>query len=123
MIKLKSSTGKVHIKQRGNGTLCNGWFRLMYPTATKTNAPVTCKSCLNILNRNNPNREESLMLAESFLPDSKEPINTKICFGSKVNSVQTFFKTKAEKYAYIKGVKDALLKIRASYVTINGERI
>jgi hypothetical protein len=117
MIRVKSNTGKVHVKQGETGTLCNGWSDYSYSSYQRTDEPVTCKHCLKISKRQSP------VTAKSFLSDSEKQISVKVFFGSKVNSVQTFFETKAEKAAYIKGVRDALLKMRASYITINGEKI
>jgi hypothetical protein len=130
MIKLKSSTGKVHIgigdTNRG-GVLCNSYLgpSVFYNFFTtnkliRTDEKVTCKSCLKILNSNNPNRKESLVIAESFMSDSEEPIKVKVRFGSRVNSITTFFDTKAEKGAYIRGVKDAQ---SWHHIEIDGESI
>jgi len=122
MIRLKSNTGKVHIKSDLVGTLCNCYFDFLFYKSVKVGdeEAVTCKHCLNILKKNNPNREESLIIAESFMPDSKELIKTEVCFGSKVNSIETFFETKEEKAAYIKGIKDAQ---SWHYIQIDGELI
>jgi len=122
MEKLKSNTGKVHIKQGDNGTLCHHYLRRWYYLG-ETDEPVTGKSCLKISNQNKPNREDNLILAESFMDRPEESNMVKVCFGSKINVVTTFFKTKAEKAAYIIGIKDALTKIRGQLITINGERM
>ena len=73
MEKLKSRTGKVHIKSEDfDGTLCN-WYLGLYsnPGMSVTSESVTCKHCLKILLNNNPNREEILAAAESFMPISR----------------------------------------------------
>jgi len=103
MNQLKSKTGKVHIGLNNTiygGVLCNSSLGPMkfynhYTRygLTETVEGVTCKSCLKIAKKHNLYEEESSIV--------------EVHFGSKINSIKTFFETKAEKNAYIKGIKDS----------------
>lgn len=103
MTRLKSKTGKVHIGLNNTiygGVLCNSGLGPMrfynhYTRygLTETAERVTCKNCLKTAKKCNLYEEESSIVEVSF--------------GSKINSIKTFFETKAEKNAYIKGIRDA----------------
>jgi len=135
MIRLRSKTGKVHIglgETEHEGALCNsglGDRSLDYTyyavhTLTKTNKGVTCKRCLKLIKKYNPNREESLMAAESFMPERNEYFKVQVTFPEFSTKVTEPFKTEEEKNAYIKGIKNA--RCWANFdaiIRINGELV